>query len=189
MRPVIESHIEANYLKPFEIDKQEVEDAVKNFTYHKTINLQGYTIVLIVKKFPKYLMLIDGRWRSSDKSLLIASVFIFDEELVSGIDISNPLAVLERFSHEFGYTISVGDQQNKFIHDGRINVVDSSTTNPADVIRNYVKITDNGMDVTDYLGDIKMRPMNLGGSYYIEIALAYCISVDKYSMYLSKLSR
>ena len=128
------------------------------------------------------MMLIDGRWRPSDGSLLIASVFILDEELVGGVDISNPLAVLERFSQEFGYTISVGDQQSKFIHDRRITIIDSSNLNPAHFICKYIKITDNGMDVTDYLGDIKMRSVNLGGSFYTEIASAYCIRVDKYSM-------
>jgi hypothetical protein len=187
MRPVIESYIEKNYLKPFDIDKEEVENAVKNFTYHKTINFQGYTIVLIVKKYPKYLMLIDGRWQSSDRSLLVTSVFILGEELVIGIDVSNPLAVLERFCQEFGYTISVGDQQSRFIHYGQIDMVDSSKANTVDIIRNYVKITDNGMNVEDYLGDIRMRPVNLGGYYLIEIALAYCINNDKYSIYLSKL--
>jgi hypothetical protein len=34
------------------------------------------------------------------------------------------------------------------------------------------------------LGDMLFNPREFGGSYYLDVALAYCINVKKYSEYL-----
>lgn len=42
--------------------------------------------------------------------------------------------------------------------------------NICEIISNYVKITDNGNRFENYLGDMLIKPFNLGDSYFIEIS-------------------
>jgi hypothetical protein len=60
--------------------------------------------------------------------------------------------------------------------------------NISEIISNYVKITDNGNRVENYLGDMLIKPFNLGDSYFIEISLAYFISIRKYAEYLNSIN-
>ncbi len=60
--------------------------------------------------------------------------------------------------------------------------------NISEIISNYVKITDNGNRVESYLGDMLIELFNLGDSYFIEISLAYFISIRKYSEYLKSIN-
>jgi hypothetical protein len=60
--------------------------------------------------------------------------------------------------------------------------------NISEIISNYVKITDNGNRVENFLGDMLIKPFNQGDSYFIEISLAYSISTRKYSEYLKSIN-
>ena len=60
--------------------------------------------------------------------------------------------------------------------------------NICEIISNYVKITDNGNRVENYLGDMLIKPFDLGDSYFIEISFAYFISTRKYSKYLKSIN-
>jgi hypothetical protein len=178
--------VKQNYLIPFNITSDQVVETVTHQDEKKVINFSDYTVILFLKKFNNHYLFVDGRWKPLTNSLLVASVFIVDKHIIQNIGVKNPLAVLEQFANEFGYEIGIGGQKSKFIHDARIAIphVDSGEE-LSRVIYNTIKISDNGNNVGSYTGDMLVKVEDLGGGrLYLNVSLAYFISVDKYSEYL-----
>ncbi len=148
----------------------------------KTINFPDYIIILFLKKFDSHYILVDGRWKPSSFSLLISSAFIVDQQLIKNLPIDNPLAVLEQFAKEFGYEIKIGDQKSKFIHDARLEIpIENEMDDITKVLNDNISILNEG---GEYLEDMLVRPQILEGKIYVDVALAYCISTEKYRQYL-----
>jgi hypothetical protein len=183
---VIGDEIDDLYLKPFNISREKVIETVNKEDVRKPMNFGDYTIILYLKNFGKHYLLVDGRWKPISSTLVISAVYIVDQQIIHNIDANNPLAVLERFAEEFGYEIELGDQKSKFIHDSRIKI--PTVDNIGDftsLIKNSMRITDNGStDIGSYLGDYLAKPEQFEENLYANIALAYFISIDKYTQYL-----
>ncbi len=187
MNVIINDVVKNNYLTPFNITLEQINETVIKEDVKKPINFPGFTVILFLKKFDNHYILVDGRWNPSLFSLLISSAFIIDQQLIKNIPINNPLAVLEQFANEFGVEITISDQKGKFIHDARIEVPIQSSMDVdiAKVIKDNISLSDDGSPaVGKYLGDLLVRPQELGGKIYVDVALAYYISVEKYSQYL-----
>ena len=120
MHVIIEDVVSDNYLIPYKITREQINETVTHETAKKIMNLSGHTVILFLKKFDSHYILVDGRWNSSTSSLNISNAFIFNEELIKNIPIDNPLAVLQHFANQFGMEIRIGDQKGKFIDYFRI---------------------------------------------------------------------
>jgi hypothetical protein len=114
-------------------------------------------------------------------------VFKAGEELIKNIQISNPLAVLELFANELGYEIEIGDQKSKFIHDGVMKIPNYDPKEEiTNVVFQNVAIIDDGSKIKEgFLGDLLANPKDIGGTLRVDIALAYFISIKKYTEYLT----
>jgi hypothetical protein len=187
MKVLIEPVVENNYLIPFKITREQVNETVTHEDVKKSINFTEFTLILFRKKFDNYYVLVDGRWKPSLFSLLIFSAFKIDQPLIKNIPVDNPIAVLEQLANEFGADITVRDEKRKFIQ-GETLVV--PIENPAHVniqkiIKNNISVTDNGStELRNHLGDILVKPELLGDRLQITIGLIYYINTVKYTEYL-----
>jgi hypothetical protein len=188
MHVIIQDVVRDNYLIPFKITREQINETVTHETAKKIINFSGYTVILFLKKFDSHYMLVDGRWNSSISSLNISNAFIFNEELIKDIAIDNPLAVLEHFANQFGVEIRIGDQRGKFIDYVTIETpVEKVRSNEdiANIILRNISHSDNELSSTGgYLTEMVHRAQILGGKLYIELSLLYRINNEKYTEYL-----
>lgn len=188
MHVIIQEVVRNNYLIPFKITREQINETVTHETVKKIINLSGYTIILFLKKFDSHYILVDGRWDSSTSSLNISNAFIFNEELIKNIPIDNPLAVLEHFANQFGVEIRIGDQKGKFIDYVRIETpIENVRSNEdiANIILHNISHSFNELPSTgDYLTEMVHRAQVLGSKLYIELSLLYRINTEKYTEYL-----
>ena len=137
----IAENIKQDYLEPFGITEEEVEDTVTKNDSKKELHYGDYHIILFLKKISKgYHLLVDGR--RHDPEILIASAFKVFPHTIHGFDVSNPLIILQRFAENFGYNMVIGDQYNRFIYDATIRIpkVDDSGGN----VNYVVKLQDFG---------------------------------------------
>ncbi len=187
MKVIIDPVVENRYLIPFRISQEQPNDTVIHEDIKKLMNFGEFTLILFPKKFIDYYVLVDGRWHPSPFSLLISSAFKIDQQLIGNISIENPRAVLEKFANEFGADITIGGQIGRFIHDARLEVrlkPDRDEDFMSLVIR-HISFSENGAPTTgDYLGDMLVRPQQLGGKLFADIALLYRINVDRYRQHL-----
>jgi hypothetical protein len=188
MHVIIQDVVRDNYLIPFKITREQINETVTYETAKKIINFSGYTVILFLKKFDSHYMLVDGRWNSSTSSLNISNAFIFNQELIKDIAIDNPLAVLEHFANQFGVEIRIGDQRGKFIDYVTIETpVENVRSNEdiANIILRNISHSDNELSSTGgYLTEMVHRAQVLGGKLYIELSLLYRINTEKYTEYL-----
>lgn len=188
MHVIIQEVVRNNYLIPFKITREQINETVTHETVKKIINLSGYTIILFLKKFDSHYILVDGRWDSSTSSLNISNAFIFNEELIKNIPIDDPLAVLQHFANQFGVEIRIGDQKGKFIDYVRIETPVENVRNKEDIaniILHSISHSDNELPSTGgYLTEMVHRAQVLGSKLYIELSLLYRINTEKYTEYL-----
>ena len=188
MNVIIQDVVRDNYLIPFKITREQINETVTHETAKKIINLSGYTVILFLKQFDSYYVLVDGRWNPSTSSLNISNAFIFNEELVRNIPIDNPLAVLQHFANQFGVEIRIGDQKGKFIDYVRIeSPVENVRSNEdiANMIFHNISHSNNELPNTGgYLTEMVHRAQVSGGKLYIELSLLYRINTEKYTEYL-----
>jgi|SRR5918992_3367847 hypothetical protein len=187
VKVIIEDYIEKRYLIPFNISREQVNDATHHDDVKRTIKYGNCTIILFLKKFGRYYLLVDGRWDSSF-SLKISNVFIIDEQLIKGLSLENPLAILVQFANEFGYEIRIGNQSGKFIQDAEIEIPYREDMGDIEkAIMDNILISYNGSSKPrPYLGDMLTNFNRHGGKLHIDFALVYFISVDKYDQYLKR---
>jgi len=188
MHVIIEDVVSDNYLIPFKITREQINETVTHETAKKIMNLSGHTVILFLKKFDSHYILVDGRWNSSTSSLNISNAFIFKEELIKNIPIDNPLAVLQHFANQFGMEIRIGDQKSKFIDYFRIETpIENVRSNEdvANIIFHSISHSDNELSSTEgYLTEMVHRVQVLGNKLYIELSLLYRINTEKYTEYL-----
>lgn len=189
MNVIIADVVRNNYLIPFKITREQINETVTHETAKKIINFSGYTVILFLKKFDSHYILVDGRWDSSTSSLNISSAFIFNEELIENIAIDNPLAVLQHFANQFGVEIRMGDQKGKFIDYVRIETPIENVRSDediADIIFDNISHSNNEPTSTTggYLTEMVQRAQVLGSKLYIELSLLYRINTEKYIEYL-----
>lgn len=188
MHVIIEDVVSDNYLIPFKITREQINETVTHETAKKIMNLSGHTVILFLKKFDSHYILVDGRWNSSTSSLNISNAFIFKEELIKNIPIDNPLAVLQHFANQFGMEIRIGDQKSKFIDYFRIETpIENVRSNEdvANIIFHSISHSDNELASTEgYLTEMVHRVQVLGNKLYIELSLLYRINTEKYTEYL-----
>jgi hypothetical protein len=188
MNVIIQDVVRDNYLIPFKITREQINETVTHETAKKIINLSGYTVILFLKQFDSHYVLVDGRWNSSTSSLNISNAFIFNEELIRNIPIDNPLAVLQHFANQFGVEIKIGDQKGKFIDYVRIeSPVENvrSSEDIANMIFHNISHSNNEPSNTGgYLKEMVHRAQVSGGKLYIELSLLYRINTEKYTKYL-----
>ncbi|MGH9926785.1 MAG: hypothetical protein ACRD5B_15550, partial [Nitrososphaeraceae archaeon] len=177
-----------NYLIPFKITREQINETVTHETAKKIINFSGYTVILFLRKFENHYILVDGRWNSSTSSLNISNAFRFHEELIKNIPIDNPLAVLQHFANQFGVEIRIGDQKGKFIDYVRLETpleYVRSTGDVANIILRSISHSDNELSSTEeYLTEMVHRAQVLGGKLYVELSMLYRINTKKYTEYL-----
>jgi hypothetical protein len=188
MHVIIQDVVSDNYLIPFKITREQINETVTHETAKKIMNLSGHTVILFLKKFDSHYILVDGRWNSSTSSLNISNAFIFNEELIKNIPIDNPLAVLQHFANQFGMEIRIGDQKGKFIDYFRIETsIENVRSNEdvANIIFHSISHSDNELASTEgYLTEMVHRVQVLGNKLYIELSLLYRINTEKYTEYL-----
>jgi hypothetical protein len=188
MHVIIQDVVSDNYLIPFKITREQINETVTHETAKKIMNLSGHTVILFLKKFDSHYILVDGRWNSSTSSLNISNAFIFNEELIKNIPIDNPLAVLQHFANQFGMEIRIGDQKGKFIDYFRIETsIENVRSNEdvANIIFHSISHSDNELASTEgYLTEMVHRVQVLGNKLYIELSLLYRINIEKYTEYL-----
>jgi hypothetical protein len=188
MNVIIQDVVRDNYLIPFKITREQINETVTHETAKKIINLSGYTVILFLKQFDSHYVLVDGRWNSSTSSLNISNAFIFNEELIRNIPIDNPLAVLQHFANQFGVEIKIGDQKGKFIDYARIeSPVENVRSNEdiANMIFHNISHSNNEPSNTGgHLTEMVHRAQVSGGKRYIELSMLYRINTEKYTKYL-----
>ena len=188
MNVIIQDVVRDNYLIPFKITREQINETVTHETAKKIINLSGYTVILFLKQFDSHYVLVDGRWNSSTSSLNISNAFIFNEELIRNIPIDNPLAVLQHFANQFGVEIKIGDQKGKFIDYVRIeSPVENVRSNEdiANMIFHNISHSNNEPSNTGgYLTEMVHRAQVSRGKLYIELSMLYRINTEKYTAYL-----
>ena len=188
MNVIIQDVVRDNYLIPFKITREQINETVTHETAKKIINLSGYTVILFLKQFDSHYVLVDGRWNPSTSSLNISNAFIFNEEMVRNIPIDNPLAVLQHFANQFGVEIKIGDQKGKFIDYVRIeSPVENVRSNEdiANMIFHNISHSNNEPSNTGgYLTEMIHRAQVSGGKLYIELSMLYRINTEKYTEYL-----
>ena len=189
MNVIIADIVRNNYLIPFKITREQINETVTHETAKKIINFSGYTVILFLKKFDSHYILVEGRWDSSTSSLNISNAFIFNEELIENIAIDNPLAVLQHFANQFGVEIRMGDQKGKFIDYVRIETPIENVRSDediADIIFDNISHSNNEPTSTagGYLTEMVQRAQVLGSKLYIELSLLYRINTEKYIEYL-----
>jgi hypothetical protein len=188
MHVIIQDVVSDNYLIPFKITREQINETVTHETAKKIMNLSGHIVILFLKKFDSHYILVDGRWNSSTSSLNISNAFIFNEELIKNIPIDNPLAVLQHFANQFGMEIRIGDQKGKFIDYFRIETsIENVRSNEdvANIIFHSISHSDNELASTEgYLTEMVHRVQVLGNKLYIELSLLYRINTEKYTEYL-----
>jgi len=188
MNVIIQDVVRDNYLIPFKITREQINETVTHETAKKIINLSGYTVILFLKQFDSHYVLVDGRWNPSTSSLNISNAFIFNEELVRNIPIDNPLAVLQHFANQFGVEIKIGDQKGKFIDYARIeSPVENVRSNEdiANMIFHNISHSNNEPSNTGgHLTEMVHRAQVSGDKLYIELSMLYRINTEKYTEYL-----
>ena len=188
MNVIIQDVVRDNYLIPFKITREQINETVTHETAKKIINLSGYTVILFLKQFDSHYVLVDGRWNSSISSLNISNAFIFNEELIRNIPLDNPLAVLQHFANQFGVEIKIGDQKGKFIDYVRIeSPVENVRSNEdiANMIFHNISHSNNEPPNTvGYLTEMVHRAQVSGSKLYIELSMLYRINTEKYTEYL-----
>ena len=188
MNVIIQDVVRDNYLIPFKITREQINETVTHETAKKIINLSGYTVILFLKQFDSHYVLVDGRWNPSTSSLNISNAFIFNEELVRNIPIDNPLAVLQHFANQFGVEIRIGDQKGKFIDYVRIeSPVENVRSNEdiANMIFHNISHSNNEPSNTGgHLTEMVHRAQVSGDKLYIELSMLYRINTEKYTEYL-----
>ena len=189
MNVIIADVVRNNYLIPFKITREQINETVTHETAKKIMNLSGRTVILFLKKFDSHYILVDGRWDSSTSSLNISNAFIFNEELIENIAIDNPLSVLQHFANQFGVEIRMGDQKGKFIDYVRIETPIENVRSDediADIIFDNISHSNNEPTSTTggYLTEMVQRAQVLGSKLYIELSLLYRINTEKYIEYL-----
>ena len=189
MNVIIADVVRNNYLIPFKITREQINETVTHETAKKIINFSGYTVILFLKKFDSHYILVDGRWDSSTSSLNISNAFIFNEELIENIAIDNPLSVLQHFANQFGVEIRMGDQKGKFIDYVRIETPIENVRSDediADIIFDNISHSNNEPTSTTggYLTEMVQRAQVLGSKLYIELSMLCRINTEKYIEYL-----
>jgi hypothetical protein len=188
MNVIIQDVVRDNYLIPFKITREQINETVTHETAKKIINLSGYTVILFLKQFDSHYVLVDGRWNPSTSSLNISNAFIFNEELIRNIPIDNPLAVLQHFANQFGVEIKIGDQKGKFIDYARIeSPVENVRSNEdiANMIFHNISHSNNEPSITGgHLTEMVHRTQVLGDKLYVELSMLYRINTEKYTEYL-----
>jgi len=188
MNVIVQDVVRDNYLIPFKITREQINETVTHETAKKIINFSGYTVILFLRKFENHYILVDGRWNSSTSSLNISNAFRFHEELIKNIPIDNPLAVLQHFANQFGVEIRIGDQKGKFIDYVRLETpleYVRSTGDVANIILRSISHSDNELSSTEeYLTEMVHRAQVLGGKLYVELSMLYRINTKKYTEYL-----
>jgi hypothetical protein len=189
MKVIIQDVVRDNYLIPFNITSEQINETVTHETVKKIINLSGYTVILFLRKFDSYYILVDGRWDSSTSSLNISNAFIFHEELVKNIPTDNPLTILKHFVNQFGVEIRIGDRKSKFIDYVRIEAPAENIKRSEDIANMILQnISHSDEELSNageaYLTEMVHRVQVLGTKLYIELSLLYRINTEKYSEYL-----
>jgi hypothetical protein len=190
MNVIIDPVLEDRYLNPFGINREQINDTVIHEDVKKLMHFGEFTLILFLKKFNGYYVLIDGRWHPSSFSLLISSAFKIDQQLIGNISIENPLAILEKLANEFGADITMGDQTARFIHDARIEIrlKPQKDEDFMTLVNRHISFSENGVPITiiggNYVGDMLARPQQSGEKLFADIALLYRINVDRYRRHL-----
>ncbi len=183
MKVDIEDAIEKLYLKPFNITREKVIEAVTKEDVRKPIKFGDYTVILYLKNFGNHYLFVDGRWNRDSSTLLISAVYVVDQQIIQNMGIENPLAVLEQFAKEFGHLIEIGDQKSKFLLDAKMPIpFVKDYEDFSKVLYSNIKILDGETDMS--LGDVVASPETLGDRYYANITFAYFINFEKYSQNL-----
>jgi hypothetical protein len=187
MEVLIQDLVRNNYLIPFRITDDHINETVDHPTGSKTIDFGGYILTLFLRKFDNHFILVDGR-RGATSPLNISSAFKFDHSLIENLPISNVLEVLQRFANEFGAEIRIGDQTGKFIHSATIRVPRANVRGFEDlqrIVSQNIIITDNERPTNGgFLMDMVQNARELGSDLEVTLALVYCINTERYTTYL-----
>jgi hypothetical protein len=60
MHVIIQDVIRDNYLIPFRITREQINETVTHETAKKIMNFSGYTVILFLKKFDSHILLLMG---------------------------------------------------------------------------------------------------------------------------------
>ena len=183
----IANSIDQQYLIPFGISHDEVRDAVFNEDFKKIIPLdENRKLIMFMKKGGSSYLLVNGRW--SAPNLLIYSVFRILSKTAEQTDVTNPLAVLEKLAKECGYELQIGNEKDKFIHDTSIKVPKIlSEEQYGEIMSRLIKIPEWDRGSNDVaLQDSLMRLRRGENNDFVDVALAYCISSERYRKYLKE---
>jgi hypothetical protein len=177
-------------MKPCNITKNDVEETVSSADNKLKIKGNNLTKTIFIKRMPDdYFLLVDTNSKASNMS--IQTVFRIFPDTIKGIDIKNPIHVLQKSSDEFGYTLQIGDYYSKFIFKETLKVPKSTGRSP-DQLENdlgrYLVPVDYNQKSGDVAHGSSMVTYKPGNSNYdlLDIQIAYLISLRKYLAYQQK---
>jgi len=185
MNIVIADLIKREYIRPFGISESEIDDVIKNPDSMRELNFPDYQVILYLKEMPGgYYLLIDGR--RHDPDLLISSVFKIFPHSLEDVKTDDPLQVLQHFAQEFGRTLVIENQYNRFIYKTKFSI--PKVKNKDELMKNIfglVKILglrEGEKALVDFLMEFEEGQPN----DYINIDFAYVINNPMYIHYLNE---
>lgn len=199
MNVVIDDSLYEDLLKPCNITKDDVKEAVLN-EYEKVLNQYGKETIessgfdadiVFLKGMPNnYFLLVDAKLNPPNFSINNVFRIFPDTRPLQGIDIRNPIHVLQKIVDEFGYTLQIGDHHSKFIHNETIKVPKTNgTSKPPNQLANdlghHLKIVDFRQGIGDKAITKGLVRYRSGGSDYdlLDVEMVYAISLKKYLEY------
>lgn len=168
-----------HYLKPYGISEAAVRAALKDPDSTKDLNFPNFPVRLILKKSNGYYLLIDGRRK--EQFIVLRAVFRIFPHTIEGLDTHDPLIILQHFAQQFGRTIFVGEQFNKFIYNSKFIL-------PKTIQKNWIikfegpKPGQREKMLLDFLMSFNETPEHI----HVDIDLAYLIDNSIYIRYLNE---
>jgi hypothetical protein len=114
--------------------------------------------------------------RKTTENQVIDLAFWIFPDLTAGLNVLEPLVLLQQFVARFGLTLRVGNQLNKFIFRETITI-----PGPVEASQ-VVEIIDP--EHHNFVQSIFVKVTEDGDTHHIHCALAYCIDTDVYTRWL-----
>jgi len=176
MRAVFSDLLKNEYLKKFNITKEEVIETLSGPDEVKKISLRLFDeLIFYLKKHQDYFLLVDGRLKGDN--FTTNNAYKIYPSLMKEFDTKEPLQVLEKFAQKYGLSMKIGGFEEKFI------AGDSFPVGIGQDPQNMINIL-NPQNHT-FSKSMMMIVRNEGQFQHIDVSIAYCIDTTEYLKYLS----
>jgi hypothetical protein len=164
------------------ISRKIINDTLLKPSYRYDTSLDSRQVGLYLKRHqeagePYYLLVAtrvpDMITRNVDLALIIP------DDLVDDVDITQPLALLQKFVLRFGLDLMIGDTSQKFFFQQTIPL-ETGMYAQDQIVR-----VDNPSDHSFALQSF-LKLDTSGGHIAARCALAYCVDIDEYTLYLDQ---